>query len=574
MQRERNCHRFVTVLLTLAFTLVGASAVPVVFAEPPPIEPERITAVSSHGMVAADHPAASQVGAQILDAGGNAIDAGVGTLLALGVVNPFASGLGGGGFCLIRPADGEVEVLDFRERAPGKAHRDMYIVDGEADVDLTVYGGLAVGVPSEARGLETLHQKYGTLDWAKVVRPARRLAANGFEVGELLPKRLKAKEDKLQEHDALAAAFRRNGRWVSAGDTLKRPGLGKALKMLETRGAEPFHSGPIAKAIVERVNAAGGVFTMDDLEGYQVTWREPLVGEYRGYEIYAMPPPSSGGTTILETLNILERYDLKTLGQSTESTHRITEAMKHAFADRARWLGDADFVEVPVERLTSEQYAAERRVRPDGVLETEEYGTSAPPPDDDGTSHVSVIDDDGTMLACTSTINTSFGSLVYVPEFGMVLNNEMGDFTAQPGVPNVYGLMGTEQNTVEPGKRPLSSMSPTLVLRNGEPYVAVGASGGPTIITGTLLALIRVLDWNTTPAEAIALPRIHHQWLPNEIFAEAMSPAARATLESRGHEVTIRDAYNSVQMVIRKADGSLVGVSDPRKMGQPAGAKK
>lgn len=574
MQRERNCHRFVTVLLTVAFTVVGASAVPEVFAEPPAIEPDRITAQSEHGMVAADHPAASRVGADILEAGGNAIDAGVGTLLALGVMNPFASGLGGGGFCVVRPADGEVEVLDFRERAPGKADRDMYIVDGKADVDLTVHGGLAVGVPSEARGLETLHQKYGTLDWARVVRPAREMASNGFEVGELLPKRLKAKSDELKKRKKLAAAFQKNGRWVKPGETLRRPNLGKALKLLETRGAEPFHSGPIAEAIVKHVNEAGGIFTLGDLKGYQVTWRKPLQGDYRGYTIYSMPPPSSGGTTILETLNILERYDMHTLGRSTESTHRITEAMKHAFADRARWMGDADFVDVPVERLISEEYAASRTVRPDSVLDQDDYGTSAPPPNDDGTSHVSVIDDDGTMLACTSTVNTSFGSLVYVPEFGMVMNNEMGDFTAQPGVPNVYGLMGTEQNTVAPGKRPLSSMSPTLVLRDGEPYMSVGASGGPTIITGTLLALIRVLDWKTSPAEAIALPRIHHQWLPNEIFAEAMSPEAKATLESRGHKVTIRDAYNSVQMVIRNSDGTLVGVSDPRKKGRPAGAKK
>lgn len=570
MKRKRVCHTFVTLLV--ATTALGGFPPSTGTAQERAESAEAITAESPAGMVAADHPLASRVGAQVLEAGGNAVDASIASLLALGVVNPFASGLGGGGFCLVRPAGGEVEVLDFRERAPGKSHRDMYLIDGKAAIDLTVHGGLSIAVPGEARGLEALHRKHGSLDWKKVVEPARKLAAEGFEVGELLPRRLK---DELEKHPELAAEFKRGERWVKAGEKLKRPELGKALALLRDEGAAPFHEGPIADAVVAAVAKAGGIITAEDLKGYEVTWRKPLRGSYRGYDVFAMPPPSSGGTTILEALNILERYDLRTLGQSVESTHRVVEALKHAFADRARWLGDADFVDVPVERLTSKDYAAVLEVRPGSVLPPEGYGSHAPPPDDGGTTHVSVIDASGAMAACTSTINTSFGSHVFVPEYGIVLNNEMGDFTAQPGVPNNYGLMGTEQNAVEPGKRPLSSMSPTLVLQDGKPVMAVGGSGGPTIITGTILALLRVIDWGTAPADAIAAPRLHHQWLPNILFVEdEPSPAIRAILERRGHELKVREAYNSVQMVLRKEDGTLVGVSDPRKAGRPAGAKQ
>lgn len=568
MQRPRLCHATVTLAaLTLSFASFRAA----------PVEAQEgaasITSASRHGVVAADHAEASRVGAELLEKGGNAVDAAIGSLLTLGVVNPFASGLGGGGFCVVRH-DGEVGVLDFRETAPGKAHRDMYVRDGKAEIPLSLWGGLAVAVPGEPMGLQELHEKYGAVEWGAVVEPARRLATDGFVVGELLPRRLERMKERLDGVPALADEFKIDGAWVTEGQTLRRPELGRALKRLAEDGAAPFYEGPIAAAIVESVTEAGGVFTASDLSGYQVTWRTPLVGEYRGHVLYTMPPPSSGGTAILTALNILERYDLRTLGQSTESLHRIAEALKHAFADRARWLGDADFVEVPVETLTSKERARELRVLPDGVLKRDDYGMAAPPPDDSGTTHVSVIDGAGNMAACTSTINTSFGSLVFVEDWGLILNNEMADFTAQPGVANNYGLVGTEQNAVAPGKRPLSSMSPTLVTRDGEPFMAVGGSGGPTIITGTFLALIRVIDWKTSPAEAVTLPRLHHQWMPHVLFVEAIDDAAEATLEARGHDVEIRNAYNAVQLVVRRADGTLVGVSDPNKSGRPAAATK
>ncbi len=573
MKRTSVCNRTVTlaVMAALLNPVWGAPAA----AKEPETQKTANSARSPHGMVAADHPEASRAGARVLEEGGNAVDAAVTSLLVLGVVNPFASGLGGGGFCVVRTADGDVDVLDFRETAPAKAHRDMYVVDGTVDRKAMRRGGLAVGVPGEAMGLATLHEKYGKAKWRRVVEPARKAATKGFTVGELLPKRLEGVADELAKgHPELADEFRKDGRWVRAGERMKRPELGKLLATLQKEGAKAFYEGEVAEQIAATVQKAGGVMTAEDLAGYEVKWREPVRGTYRGHEIVSMPPPSSGGTTLVTALNILERYDLKTLGQSIESTHRITEAMKHAFADRARWLGDADFVEVPVERLTSKEYASSRKIRPDGVLELEEYGTHAPAPDDSGTTHVSVIDREGGMAACTSTVNTSFGSLVFVDELGLVLNNEMADFSGQPGVPNVFGLVGTGQNAVAPKKRPLSSMSPTLVLRDGKPLLVVGASGGPTIITGTLLAIIRTIDWGLEPEQAVGLPRIHHQWVPNKLFAEAPDPQRDAVLTRRGHVVEPWDAYNSVQLVLRKEDGTLVGVSDWRKIGHPAGAKK
>ena len=318
------------------------------------------------------------------------------------------------------------------------------------------------------------------------------------------------------------------------------------------------------------------MLSASDLARYKVDWREPLRGTYRDrYEIIAMPPPSSGGIAILETLNILEGYDLAAMGRTGASRHLIIEALKHAFADRARWLGDADFVRVPVERLTSKAYAAEKRarIRPGAVGAPADYGSAAPPPDDSGTTHVSVVDAAGDLLACTSTINTSFGSMVYVPEWGIILNNEMDDFSAQPGAPNAFGLVGNEQNAIAPNKRPLSSMSPTIVLDKGAPFMAVGGSGGPTIITGTLLALVRALDFGATPTEAVTWPRLHHQWAPDRAYlepgADGTAPGAEA-LRAAGHEIAVRPGFNAVQLVVRAEEGAWIAVSDPRKMGRPA----
>ncbi len=530
------------------------------------------TQVSSpNGMVASDHPLASKVGAKVLEDGGNAVDAGVATLLTLGLLNPFASGLGGGGFCVVRAAAGESAVLDFREVAPAAARHDMYVVDGVVDRKLSVEGGLAVGVPGEAAGLHALHQKFGKMTWAKVVKPATVLARDGFEVGELLPGRLAQKAESMARHPELLALYTDNGKPVVAGKRHKNPALAKFLQAYSKQGPSAFYEGKAAQELVDAVVATGGVLTLDDLKAYEPTWRVPLKGTYRGLEILTMPPPSSGGTALLEILNILEGYQLPGFGYGVESNTVIIEAFKHAFADRARWLGDADFVEVPVQKLISKSYADELRlrIRPWTVGALESYGTTAPGPDDSGTSHISIIDRDGNMLACTSTVNTSFGSMVAVPSLGIVLNNQMDDFSAQPGVPNAYGLVGNEQNAIAAGKRPLSSMSPTLILKSGKPFMAVGASGGPTIISGTLQTILRIVDFGMAPFEAVSEPRLHAQWMPDLVFIEAISDTDAAILEKRGHKLKISPGFTAVQVVVKR-DGVYQGASDPRKKGLPA----
>ncbi len=543
----------------------------------PPDQLEAPTVRSERGIVASDRPEASRVGAAILEQGGTAADAGVATLLALGVFNPFSSGLGGGGFCLYRPAGtGEVTVLDFREVAPQKAHRDMFVDDGDVMKQAKVRGGLAVGVPGEAGGLWALSHRFGRLDWGELVDPALYWARHGYTVKSILVERLRDNAEELEEYGPrLADVFQQDdGSWVEVGDTQKRPRLAKLLRLLRNRGPDPFYRGAVADDIVESVNESGGIFQRDDLHNYSIDIRQPIRGDYRGYEVYSMPPSSSGGTAIVETLNILEGFDLSEMGRSAEGVHRIVEAMKHAFGDRAGWMGDTDFVDVPLDRLTSESYADELRakIEPRSVQPLKAYGSKAPIPDDAGTTHLSVIDRERNMLACTSTINLSFGSMVFVPEWGLVMNNEMGDFTAQPGVPNNYGLIGTEQNAIAPGKRPLSSMSPTLVLGpDDRPYMTVGASGGPAIITGTLMALLNTIDFGMSPADAIEAPRIHHQWLPNTLFLE-QAMGMRSTLKNFGHEIEVRPAWSNVQMIVRSDEGTFTGVSDPRKGGRPASA--
>lgn len=539
--------------------------------------PANVAVLSQSGVVASDHPLASAVGAQVLERGGSAADAGVATLLTLGVVNPFASGLGGGGFCLHRSAkDGAISALDFREVAPRKAKRDMYVKKGKAVRALSRVGGLAVGVPGEARGLERLHKLHGKLPWRDVVHPAWEMAHHGFVVGTLLPKRLARKSKDLSTRPAFVKAFGDGeGGWVQAGQVLQRRDIARALQLLRDEGADPFYRGAIAAAIIKAAGAEGGILSKKDLSGYRVSERKPVQGTYRGYEIASMPPPSSGGIAILQALNILEGFDLPKMGEGPESSHLIAEALKHAFADRARHLGDADFVKVPVQALTSKTYAKKlaASIDPKATRKTEAYGSVKPPRDDSGTSHISVIDAAGNMLSCTSTVNTSFGSLVYVPEFGLTLNNEMDDFSAQPGVPNAFGLVGNAQNAIKAGKRPLSSMSPTLVLKDGKPHMIAGGSGGPTIITGTLLALLRVLDFKQTPAQAIRAPRLHHQWLPPRVYAEPTFPGL-AGLRDRGHEVKEGPAFNSIQIIVRDPKGGFWGVSDPRKHGRPAAPGK
>lgn len=557
MKRPCFCHTVVTMMLFLAFPANATEA------------------KSTKGVVASDHVLASQIGAKVLEDGGNAVDAGVATLLMLGLVNPFASGIGGGGFCLYQPTDGEAAAIDFRETAPAKAFADMYVRDGKTDIMLTLQGGLAVATPAEVAGLWAIHERYGALPWKDVVMRVETVAREGHRVGPLMEKRLQWRPERLDAYPDLKNAFSVKGRFLKEGDDFRNLAFAKLLKKIAEGGPEVFYSGEVAEAMVKRVQSAGGVLELEDLKNYKPVWRKPVRGTYRGYEVIGMPPPSSGGIATIQVLNILEAYDLRTLGQSAIGVHVIVEALKHAFADRARYLGDDDFVEVPMERLISKDYARtqQQKVVLWKTLSPELYGDHAPPPDDSGTSHISVADRSGNMLACTSTVNTIFGSLVYIPEWGFVMNNQMADFTAQAGVPNNYGLVGNAQNAVAAGKRPLSSMTPTIIRKDGKSVLAVGASGGPTIITGTILGIIRLLDFGLTPDAAVSLPRFHHQWMPDSLTMEEISDAEKAVLTRLGHAIQVRAGHTAVQIVSRQGD-VFIGASDPRKNGEPWAATK
>ena len=559
-------------------SLALLSSIQHLHAQAPP-DPKNVTVLSQMGAVAADHPLASATGAAILDQGGSAADAAVATLLVLGVVNPFASGLGGGGFCVAwSPQKPEIaDALDFRETAPAKASRDMYLRQGKADEALSRLGGLAVAIPGEAAGLEALHRRHGKLPWASLVQPAYEYAAHGFFVGKLLPARVIASSGRMPAKGPLRQAFTPQGspNFVTPYSWHTRKDLAQTLALLRDKGAaKGFYQGPLAQAIVAQVQAEGGMLSLEDMRTYAPIWRTALKSTYRDtYTFYTMPPPSSGGIVLAQVLNILEAFDLRALGWGPKAVHLILEALKHAFADRARYHGDADFVNVPVATLTSKAHAKtlRQKINPEATLPKEAYGSTLGPKDDHGTSHISVVDATGHMVACTSTVNTTFGSMVYVPDWGLVMNNEMDDFSAQPGVPNAYGLVGNAQNAIAPGKRPLSSMSPTIVLQGTTPKLVVGASGGPTIITGTIFAILRLLDFDQSPTEAVTSTRLHHQWMPHKLFFEGLPLDPLATgLAARGHEVEYRPAFNSVQLLYRSSPTQWTAVSDPRKEGRPA----
>ena len=523
--------------------------------------------------VAADHAIASRVGGEVLRRGGNAVDAAVAVGLTLGVVNPFASGLGGGGFLLVRTAEGEVEALDFREAAPGAAHRDMYVVDGEVDRALSLVGGLAVGVPGEAAGWWAVHERYGRLPWADVVAPALSLARDGFEAGTLLESRLDS-NTRLEASPALASHFSSGEGYVRAGERVVRAGLGEALRAYAEQGPSVFYEGWVAEDIVAAVEAAGGVMTMADLAGYTPRWLEPVESTYRGATVYGMPTPSSGGLVVALVLDVLAAFELDRLHYDDAAfAHLIMHTLAHAFADRAHYLGDHAFADVPFDRFRGEARRREvvESYDPVRVLEASDYGALAMQEEEAGTSHFSIVDDEGMAVACTVTINTSFGSMVLTERSQIVLNNEMDDFASQPGVPNVFGLVGSEANAIAPGKRPLSSMSPTIVVDDEGVLGVLGGSGGPRIITGTLLALIQLIDFDSDAMAAVSAPRFHHQWLPFRAFVEETgSRSWRERLVNFGYEVEVQPFGSAVQVVWRHGEG-WQAASDPRKHGVPAG---
>lgn len=494
--------------------------------------------------VAADHPLASAAGVEVLRRGGNAVDAAIAAALASGVVQPSGSGLGGGGFALVVSPTGEAHFLDFREVAPAGASRDMY---AGAAKDASTIGGLAVAVPAEGIGLADLHRRWGQASLDVVAAPAIRAAADGFVTGAHL-------QESLMAAPAMAALF---------GEGNRRPALASSLQAWVATGGEAFRSGWVAQDMVDAARAAGGVLTMADLAGYAVTEREPLRRAWSGRTIVTAPPPSSGGVALLEILGATE---------GGVSTHCAVEATKHAMAERASFGGDPAFSTWDVAaQLTSEHIAAIRADCGERTFPPEHYAPPAAAADDHGTLHISVIDASGMAVALTTTINTSFGSRVIAPRSGILLNNEMDDFAARPGVPNAFGLVQGEANAIAPGKRPLSSMTPTVVLgADGRPELAVGASGGPFIITATTQVVDAVLAHGMGAAEAVAAPRWHHQWQPDVAVVEAGDPRS-AELESHGHVTRVMERpFCAVQAVVRRAGGAVEAASDPRKHGEAA----
>jgi gamma-glutamyltranspeptidase/glutathione hydrolase len=535
------------------------------------------TVMGTKGIVATVHPLATDAAVRTFDRGGNAIDVAVAAALTLGVVDGHNSGIGGGCFMLIRTATGKFVALDGREMAPARATRDMFVREGKADPKLSQMGPLAAGIPGALSVYEHAINQYGRLSLESHLLTAAEIAEKGFAIDRTYANRLAGTIAELRQFDEARKTFLKPDRsaW-KAGEVLQQPDLAKSYRAIAEEGTAWFYRGPFARATQLWMGKNGGLVEESDFKNYKIVQREPLRTQYRGCEIVGFPPPSSGGVHVAQILNILEHFDLKSMKPgSSEFIHVVAEAMKLAFADRAHWLGDPDFAPVP-RGLVSKNYGAQlaQKIRLDRATAVPGHSNPAKANTDvfkKHTTHFSTADRDGNWVACTATINTSFGSKVVVPGTGIVLNNQMDDFSIQPGVSNYFGLVGAEANAVAPGKRPLSSMSPTIVLKNGKPIFSVGAAGGPTIISQTLLAIINVIDFGMEIRAALDQPRFHHQWKPDELRIEKRVPAeARAELEKRGHKLNVVDSMGAAQ-AIAFGDGKFVGAPDPRGEGK-AGA--
>jgi gamma-glutamyltranspeptidase/glutathione hydrolase len=528
-----------------------------------------------HAMVSSVHPRASEVGAAILRRGGNAVDAAVAVGFALAVVHPSAGNLGGGGFMIVRLADGTAYALDYRETAPQRATRDMYLDSLGQLTDRSVVGHLAAGVPGSVAGLAEAQRRLGRLPLAQVLEPAVRLARDGIALDESRSRSLGYAASRLRRFEGSRAQFLLpSGEAPPPGTLFTQPDLARTLEAIADSGPQVFYEGYVADLIVAEMERGGGLITREDLAQYQPIWRDPIVIRYRNHTIYSMPPSSSGGVTMGEILNILEGYNLLPPFGSAAHVHLLAEAMRRAFTDRNHFLGDPAFVEMPIDRLLSKSYAAEQRRTID--LDRATASTSLEPgvAEGDHTTHYSVVDADGTAVSVTTTINGGYGSGVTVAGAGFLLNNEMDDFAAAPGQPNMYGLVQGEANAIAPGKRMLSAMTPSIVLDpDGELLMVVGTPGGPTIITTVTQVISNVVDHGMTLAEAVSAPRIHHQAQPDRIQYErgGLAPEVVARLERMGHTVVARLGFSGdVAGVVRSGAGWL-GVADPRSGGGAVG---
>ncbi len=552
--------------------------------------PARAASIEArHGAVAAEHRLASEAGVEILRRGGNAVDAAVAAALATGVVNPSSSGIGGGGFVVIwDERRSKAFAIDFRESAPRGATRDMYVrPDGTVDADASRTGPLAVAVPAEPRGLDLALRRHGTIRFAEAAAPAIRLARDGFAIEAHLASAIAGGRDRLAADPELARVFlHEDGSPKREGELLQRPALAATLERLATAGVDDFYEGDIAADIVRAVSPPHAAaetrpaspLGAADLASYRPIEREPLRLRYRGREVLSMPPPSSGGGVLGEALGVFELWNVGALDPLGPTwAHLAGETMKNVFADRAELYGDPAFTDVPLARLLGARHRDEIAARIDWkrALPARELSARGDAARDGGTSHISVVDGSGNAVALTTSVNTSFGAGLSVPGRDIVLNNTMDDFSAQPGKPNAFGLVGSDANAIAPGKRPLSSMTPVIALRDGDVEVVAGASGGPLIITSTLQALVGVIDFGRSTRDAVGAPRVHHQWLPDKLFLEAGFPEKTwRDLRGAGQDVAPMPAKASVQEIRVKGSGDdrvLEATSDPRKGGVPAG---
>lgn len=527
---------------------------------------------AANGMVASQEALATKIGVDIMQQGGNAIDAAVAVGYALAVTLPRAGNLGGGGFMLVYLADEQRSVaIDYREVAPQTASADMFLdANGDPDNTLSRFHGLAVGVPGTVLGLELALQKYGTMSLAQVIAPAIKLARDGIAVTPDLANSLSATQKRLSQWPSTQTIFyKADGSNYQPGEILKQTDLANTLTAIAKQGSSAFYQGPIAKQISDSVQDAGGIMTMQDLASYKAIERQPVTGDYHGYQVVSMPPPSSGGVHIIQMLNMLSQYPIDKMGHNSAATiHVMAESMRRAYADRSLYLGDPDFVNVPVETLTNKQYAKQlvSQINPTKATPSSEVspGTLLPY-ESNQTTHYSVVDKFGNAVSNTYTLNFSYGSGLVADGTGVLLNNEMDDFSAKPGVPNAYGLVGGKANAVAAKKRPLSSMTPTIVLKDNKPYLVTGSPGGSRIITTTLQVIMNVIDHKMNIAEASAAPRFHHQWLPDMIRIEkGLNVDTINLLESKGHKVEVKAAMGSTQTIMLTEQG-VYGASDPRR---------
>lgn len=523
-----------------------------------------------NGMVVSASPFASKVGLDILKKGGNAVDAAVAVQFALAVVYPNAGNIGGGGFMVYRAVDGSSNTLDFREKAGAAASRDMYLdQSGAPIVDKSLYGQLAAGVPGSVAGMVTAHEKYGKLPWAALVEPAILLARNGFPLSRQQVGELNELREKLLQFNPDGTALLKDGKWTE-GELLKQEELASTLELIRDKGRAGFYEGKVADLLLKEMNRGGGILTKADLQNYQAIWRKAITGMYKDYRIITMPPPSSGGIALIQLLKSVEPFPLKKWGFQQDSTVQLmVEAERRVYADRATHLGDPDFYDVPANSLMKDQYIQDRMKSMDWLKATPSASVKAGAvngKEHEETTHYSIVDQEGNAVSVTTTLNGSYGATVAVKGAGFLLNNEMDDFSVKPGSANMYGLVGGEANAIAPGKRMLSSMTPTILEKEGKLFMVVGTPGGSTIITSVFQTILNVIEFDQNMQQAVSAKRFHHQWLPDLIYTEkgAIDSITRVKLQAKGYIIAPRGPMGRVDAILKTKQGGYQGAADPR----------